>query len=95
MIHIVTFELTSADGASDSLATCLETILPETRRFEGCKDAEFALSESAPAQALLIEKWQSKTAFEAYLNWRVESGDYARLRKLLAAEPALTHFTQA
>lgn len=37
MTHIVTFELTSADGASDSLATCLETILPETRRFEGCK----------------------------------------------------------
>ena len=37
----------------------------------------FGLSQKPPKTVLLIEEWDSQKDFEAYLNWRVERGDFA------------------
>ena len=41
---------------------------------------------------LLIEDWESKEQFEAYIKWRTDRGDYAKLLSLLSVDPVVDYF---
>ncbi len=86
------FELTSKDGTGEALHTFLSDILPDTRNYNGCTGASFGIAQDDTKTVLLIEEWDSVPEFEAYLNWRIERGDFETLSSLLAAEPNVTHF---
>ena len=92
MSLITQFELRAKEQSGESLSTFLTDILPDTISYEGCESAEFGISENDQSSILLIEKWRSKTDFEAYLNWRIERGDFTKLQNLLAQEPKVHHF---
>ena len=52
-------------------------ILPDTRNYEGCSEDDIEV----------ISKWDSKESYDAYLQWREDSGLLAELPEWLASEP--------
>jgi len=92
MAILTKFELTPKEETGTELIDFLRRIIPATRIYQGCTGASFGLSQKPPKTVLLIEEWDSLQDFEAYLNWRVERGDFATLTSLLASDPIVTHF---
>lgn len=95
MTMLTTFKLTAKDGDASAIAAFLTDILPDTCTYAGCSGARFATAQNSPREVLLMEEWNSMTEFEAYLNWRIERGDFAKLRALLSDDPDITHFDLA
>ncbi len=92
MTHLVTFDLQAADPEASALTEFLSEILPGTRDYNGCQSADVTPLGATPGQVLLVERWDSKQSFESYLNWRVDRGDFGKLRKQLSTDPTITHF---
>lgn len=95
MTMLTTFTLTPLAEDTAAIAAFLTDILPDTRTYAGCSGARFALAQGWPRTVLLMEEWDSMASFEAYLNWRVERGDFAKLRGLLAVDPDIAHYDLA
>lgn len=89
---LVVFDLDAADQTGHTLRGFFDRILPDTQSHEGNLSAEYFTSQDDPAKLLLLEKWSSNEAFDSYLNWRIEQGDFAQLKKLLAKEPNVSRF---
>ena len=41
---------------------------------------------------VLVEKWETKAAYESYLGWRQETGVFDQLVAALAAPPSIRYF---
>ena len=92
MALITQFELIAKEANGEALSAFLSEILPGTLSYEGCEGADFGVSEDNASSVLLIEKWRSKADFEAYLNWRIDRGDFAKMQSLLALDPKVQYF---
>lgn len=71
---IVNIAFSAAPGKRDELVTKLIEIIPQTRAFDGCNNIVFTESEANPAALLLIEDWDSHEQYDAYKQWRRDSG---------------------
>ena len=71
---IVTISFNAAPGKRDRLVDLLAEILPDTRAFDGCNDVMLTERTGTPGALMLIEDWESAEHYEAYKNWRSESG---------------------
>lgn len=92
MSIMTTFELKAKEASGESLKAFLSDALILTRAYEGCHGARFGVSLESPSSFLIIEEWRSRADFETYLNWRIETGDFAKLVSLLAAEFKVSQF---
>lgn len=72
LIMTITFE--AAPGQRDALVSKMQSILHETRSFDGCERIVFAEAAEAPGSLVLIEEWASASQYDAYKAWRRESG---------------------
>ena len=86
------FELNGTEASGAPLTGFFDRILSGTKSFEGNKSAKYFVSIDDPSQILLLEEWESKEDFDAYLDWRIKRGDFAELKSLLEAEPVLTFY---
>lgn len=64
----------------------LEKILIDTRAYDGCLAVTVWTNEEDPDMVWLLEDWQTRAHQEAYLNWRVETGNTAHLGPFLAGD---------
>ncbi len=71
-------------GKQGDLLALLEEALPDTRAFDGCIYVE-AYAEQDGSSILLVEQWESKAHFEAYVEWRESTGFGDVLAPFLAA----------
>ena len=72
MIITISFDATS--GNRDALVAKLESILSDTRAFDGCNAITLVESTDRPGSLMLIEDWESAEKYDAYKAWRQESG---------------------
>lgn len=71
---IVTISFNAAPGKRDALVAKMHEILPDTRAFDGCNSVIIAESNDTPGEIVLVEDWDDEASYEAYKQWRRDSG---------------------
>ena len=78
-------------GLGETLLAALAVALVDTRAFDGCRHLETFVSQDNPDLIVILEDWESRTHYEKYLTWRVETGLMEMLEPVLA-EPLELRF---
>lgn len=71
----------------------LDTVLVDTRAFDGCLAVEVLADEHDPAHVIALETWESLEHDNRYREWRAGPGASA-LRTVLVAPPVLTRWVR-
>lgn len=90
----VLLELHAKPGSGKALKEVFRQILPDTRRFDGCRSVTVLGNEDEEGQLVLVEQWGAREHHENYMEWRTERGDIAKLGELLAAPPSIRYFDE-
>jgi quinol monooxygenase YgiN len=85
-------EITVKDDKYDQLREWLVKILPDTRGFKGNVSVEFARNQDEPKDVVILEKWDTREAYEAYLAWRSETGILTELGEFIDGELKVRYF---
>lgn len=64
--------------------------LPISRAYPGNLQFDILLDDAAPQTVIFYEVWESPSAQQAYMAWRIAEGDLTRLMSMLAAPPRFT-----
>ncbi|HCL26561.1 MAG: antibiotic biosynthesis monooxygenase [SAR202 cluster bacterium] len=70
----------------------LESLLPDTRAYDGCLRVDVYQDQDSPGRILLVEDWESKQHQQRYQSWRDESGIAEVVGPFLAGEPSFSYF---
>jgi quinol monooxygenase YgiN len=87
-------ELTLATETAAGLDV-VHDVLRATRAFDGCLSVEVTVDTADPAHVVVVERWQSIEADDAYRAWRATPEGRSALASILAAPPVLTRCTVA
>ena len=93
MTVTVTVLFPTKSEESDKFHDTLSSVLPDTRAFDGCRSVTTHRGLDDPSHVLLIEEWESREHYLAYLQWRVETGLLDAIGPMLAGEPATNFYT--
>jgi len=69
-----------------------KAILPDTRSFDGCIGLFVSQNQDDPSNFVIVETWETRQKYEAYLAWRVERGDIEAMAATLEGEPSIRYF---
>ncbi|MCV7191278.1 putative quinol monooxygenase [Mycolicibacterium brumae] len=83
-IHVI-MEVTLKDGAEQDFRDFMLEIMPDTRAYPGAVNVEFTRNADNPNELMMVEKWDSREAYEKYLAWRMEGGVMARMADTFAS----------
>ena len=92
MAVMVLLEAQAKEGTGDELLATFREILPDTRAWDGFLDLVVHQNQDDKDNLILVEKWESKAAYESYLGWRQETDVFDQLVAALAAPPSIRHF---
>ena len=92
MSVIITFDVTAKAGQEDPLRMFFHETLPDTRNFEGCISLALYSESAHPGNVFMVEEWSSRSAYDKYLGWRGERGDFEKLMSLIQGEPVIRFF---
>ena len=84
---IVTLELALKPEAVEPFCTQIPKTLEETRRFPGFVGISIRRHADEPNRVIFIEEWESRSAYEAYIAFRTESGMMKAMGAMLQAPP--------
>ena len=84
-------ELRSKPENVDKLKSTLINQFPETRAYNGFQSIEFHEDEDDPNHFMMIERWDSRSCYEKYRAWRIETGSANELADLLS-QPLNIHY---
>lgn len=89
----VVLELALKPEAVEDFCRQIPITLEETRRFEGFVDIAIRRHAEDPNRIVMIEEWASRSAYEAYVAFRTESGVMDQLAAALTDPPRTTCWT--
>ena len=72
-----------------AFVAALEGMFPVTRLREGFRNIRLLRSDADAGQFLLVEEWDAVERFQAYAQFRVETGDTEALLAMTAESPQL------
>ena len=85
-LTLVLAEFSPKEGLKNEVLKWLESVLPETRGYDGCESLH-VYQEIDTDKIILVERWETKDKFIAYRNWRAETGSLAALVEMLDSDP--------
>ena len=88
----VILDVQAKPECADKLKATFEAILPDTRSYAGCNEVKVLVNQDDPANLILLEKWQTRADYEAYVAWRSEQGTMESLRALMATAPSIRYY---
>lgn len=91
MVCMVILELQEKPGGRGEVIDLIADFLPDTRQRDGYIEI-LTLANTEGDGVVLVEKWESRAHYDAYLGWRVERGDIDRIMSLCAAPPSIRYF---
>jgi quinol monooxygenase YgiN len=91
MTFTVLLDFQVKDGADDVEAIVRE-VLAQTAAFAGNEGLEVLVDDEDPNKLLVVEKWESVEARNAYIAWRATPEGASRLGTLAAAAPTFRTF---
>ena len=93
MSVIVTALFPTKAEESANFYEALVSVLPETRTYDGCISVTPHRDLDDSAKVLLIEEWETREHYLAYLQWRVETGLLEAIGPMLAGEPVTNFYS--
>jgi quinol monooxygenase YgiN len=94
MSVIVTALFPTKAEASDDFYKTLVSVLPDTRAYDGCISVTPHRDLDDPTKVLLIEEWESREQYLAYLQWRTDTGLLEAIGPSLAGAPVTNFYSQ-
>jgi quinol monooxygenase YgiN len=94
MSVLVLLEPEAADGRADELIALLNSVLGDTRAYDGCEGVSMHQDQDSPNKLVLVERWATRPHYERYVGWRGERGDLDRLGALCAGPPVIRYFDE-
>jgi quinol monooxygenase YgiN len=91
LVHVI-LELQSKPDKLEEVKGMLKNILPDTRVYAGCHSVVFTQNRDDVNNMIIIEKWESREIYEAYLNWRIETGVFDSVADLLDKPPSIRFY---
>ncbi len=91
MSHTVYVEFKCQEGKGSDFLDVLLPALADTRAFDGCESIETFVDMGNQDTVILWEKWRDRSAQEAYLGWRIETGMLDLIGEFMAGPPAFVH----
>jgi len=91
MTFTVLLEFQAKDGAED-VPGILREVLSQTRAFAGNEGIEVLIDDADPSRFLVVEKWESVPARDAYVAWRATPDGANRLGAIMASAPSFRTF---
>ena len=95
---LVIFEIEAKEGGVDELKAALKGALPDTRAYPGCQELS-VFADPDGKTFMIVERWDSKEAYEEYLAWRADPGpgfaSLAVLASLIVGEPTIRYLEPA
>jgi len=88
----VILEVKAKPGAGKDVLASLKEMLPDTRRYDGCRGFDTYQDQDNPDTVVLIGQWESRGHHEKYLAWRQETGAVDKFVALLEGPPNLRYF---
>ena len=92
MACLVTAEFTCKVGLGKQTLEDLREMLPSTRARDGFIDLAAHVNQDNPDRIFLVEHWENRAAHEAYLAWRLETGDHEKMGETLAGPPKIGYW---
>ena len=92
MAVTVLLELQINEVDVDKTKQLFKETLGDTRAYAGFIDIEVFCNQGEATNLVLVEKWESREAYESYVAWRRETGFFDRLEPMLAAPPSIRYF---
>lgn len=75
--------------------TCVETLramFPTTRLKKGFRNIRLLRSDVDPNEFILVQEWDNAQDHQAYMQFRTESGDMAKLLAMTVSPPQLGYW---
>ena len=88
----VILDVQAKSECADELKANFEAILSDTRSYKGCIEVKVLANQDDPANLILLEQWQTRADYEAYVAWRAEQGTLESLRALMASDPSIRYY---
>lgn len=95
MTTIVLLELQVAPQRLADFHDYYSEITPDTFAFDGCVGLELLTNQDKETDITIVERWASRQAYDAYLQWRTETGVMGRLAGMLTVPPSIRFFDPA
>ncbi|MDH5673230.1 MAG: antibiotic biosynthesis monooxygenase [Myxococcales bacterium] len=92
MAVMVLLECNAKPGTGDQLVATFKAVLPDTRAREGFVEIKAFQNQDDKDNIVLVETWENKAAYEAYLGWRKENGSLDKLVEALTGPPSIRYF---
>lgn len=95
MAATVLLEVKAKPGTASELVATFKSILGDTRAYDGCKGVDVYQNSDEPEVIVLVEQWESRAKYEAYLGWRQETGFVDKLVAAIDGPPSIRYFELA
>ncbi len=92
MACLVTAKFVCKEGEGKQFLESLVEMLPDTRTRDGFIDLAGHVDQENPDIILAIEHWENRSDHEAYMGWRAERGDVAKLMPFLDGPPEFGYY---
>ncbi len=67
----------------ENIKLYLAEILPETRKFDGCKYVDVYFDSDVPNKMVMVEEWDSRKHYKKYHERRTETGVIDKIRSMI------------
>ncbi len=92
MAVIVNLQISTQPGKRGQAAVFLDKILPDTRSYDGCQWLYSTTNIEDENKWEFFSLWESKEKYDAYLQWRAETGVVEEMGEFLDGEPVFRFF---
>ncbi len=92
MATTVILEAKTKSGTGNDVLAKLKELLPDTRSYDGCLSLDVYQQQDDSDTVVMVEQWESKSHYQKYLDWRMETGVFAQLVEALEGEPSIRFF---
>ncbi len=88
----VSLDLSIKPERVDEFIGILREALPDTRTRKGFQSITVHRDQDRSGRIFLWERWDTRPDYEAYLNWRMETGFMEALGPFLEGDPVFSYF---
>jgi quinol monooxygenase YgiN len=82
-------------GGADKWTESLAERIPQTREKDGCESIYLGIDGDDPDHLMIVHRWASKEAYEAYVAWSMAQPGSAELMGYVDGEMKMTFLRDA
>ncbi|MEN8375683.1 MAG: antibiotic biosynthesis monooxygenase family protein [Gemmatimonadota bacterium] len=89
---MVLLEVQAKEGTGDQLVAALRELLPDTRARDGSIEILAHQGQDDRDNIVLVDRWETRDAFDSYMEWRQETGVLDQLLAACVGPPSIRFY---